>query len=105
MEDDLEWLSVGCEHDQVGHTLVQGLCCLVGSLLQLYHLTERLATANRREMQNHIAINSIIRKVVLNIRWWNSAEGNLQREITHAFRDSVVDRDVNIILVCIERRS
>ena len=67
MEDDLKWLSVGGEHDKIGHTLVEGLCCLVGSLLQLYHLTERLATANRRDMQNHIVINSIIRKVVLNI--------------------------------------
>ena len=49
MEDDLEWLGVSGEHDQVSHTFVQGFGCLVGSLLQLYHLTERLTTAFRSE--------------------------------------------------------
>ena len=104
MEDDLKWFGVSGEHDQVSHTLVQGFCRLVGSLLQLYHLTERLATAFRSEKQNHIAINSIIRKVVLNIKW-NAVERNLQKKMTSTFRVSVVGRDTNIILVYIERRS
>lgn len=41
MEDDLEGLGVGSEHDQVGETTVEGLGGLVGTFLQLYHLTER----------------------------------------------------------------
>ena len=39
MEDDLEGLSVGSEDDEVGHTAVEGLGGLVGTLLQLYHMT------------------------------------------------------------------
>lgn len=41
MEDDFKWLSVGGEHDQVGKASVEGLGRLIGSLLQLYHLTNR----------------------------------------------------------------
>ena len=39
MEDDLEGFGVSGEHDQVGKTFVEGFGGLVGSLLQLYHLT------------------------------------------------------------------
>ena len=39
MEDDLEWLGVGRENDQVGEAAIEGLGRLVGALLQLYHLT------------------------------------------------------------------
>ena len=49
MEDDLEGLGVAGEDDEVGHTTVEGLGSLVGSLLQLYHLTR-------------LVINSVIRK-------------------------------------------
>jgi hypothetical protein len=35
MEDDLEGLSIGGEEDEVGNTSVEGLGCLVGTLLQL----------------------------------------------------------------------
>ena len=41
MENDLEGLGVGGEHDKVGETAVKGLGGLVGTFLQLYHLTER----------------------------------------------------------------
>ena len=54
MEDDLEGLSVSCEDHEVGKTFVQGFGGLVRSLLQLYHLTTRLATAFRKGMQNHV---------------------------------------------------
>ena len=104
MEDDLKWLGVSGEDDQVSHTFVQGFCCLVSTLLQLYHLTERLATAFRSEKQNHIDINSIIRNRVLNIKR-NSVEGNCREKITSTFRVSVVYRDTNVIPVCIGRRS
>ena len=43
MEDDLEWLGVSCHDDEIGKTTVEGLGGLIGTLLQLYHLTERLA--------------------------------------------------------------
>ena len=39
MEDDLEWLRVGSEHNEIGEATVEGLCRLIGTLLQLYHLT------------------------------------------------------------------
>jgi len=39
MEDDLEGLGVSGEEDEVSDTSVEGLGCLVGALLQLYHLT------------------------------------------------------------------
>ena len=39
VEDDLEGLGVGGEHDEVGEAAVQRLRGLVGALLQLYHLT------------------------------------------------------------------
>ena len=41
MEDDLEGLGVGCHDDEVGETTVKGLGGLIGSLLQLYHLTKK----------------------------------------------------------------
>ena len=40
MKDDLEGLGVGGQDDEVGETTVQRLGCLVGALLQLYHLTK-----------------------------------------------------------------
>ena len=50
MEDDLEGLSVGCHDDEVGQSTVQGLGGLIGSLLQLYHLTKKqLAVCTSRE--------------------------------------------------------
>ena len=39
MEDDLEGFCVSSEHDQIGKAFVEGFGGLVGSLLQLYHLT------------------------------------------------------------------
>ena len=39
MEDDLEWLRVGSEHNEIGEATVEGLGRLIGTLLQLYHLT------------------------------------------------------------------
>ena len=39
VKNDLEWLGVSCEHDQVGKSFVQSFGCLIRSLLQLYHLT------------------------------------------------------------------
>ncbi len=39
MEDNFEGLSVGSEDHEVGHTTVEGLSGLVGTLLQLYHMT------------------------------------------------------------------
>jgi len=39
MEDDLKGLGVSGEDDEVGEASVKGLGGLVGSLLQLYHLT------------------------------------------------------------------
>ena len=39
MENDFERLGVGSEHDQVGEAAVESLGGLVGTLLQLYHLT------------------------------------------------------------------
>ena len=41
MEDDLKWLSVGCKDNQIGETSVEGLGGLIGTLLQLYHLTNK----------------------------------------------------------------
>ena len=54
VKDDLKRLSVSCENHKVGQTLVQGFCGFIRSLLQLYHLTTRLATAFRERMQNHV---------------------------------------------------
>ena len=54
MKDDLKRFSVGCEHHEVSKTFVQGFGGFVSSLLQLYHLTTRLATAFRNRMQNHV---------------------------------------------------
>ena len=41
MEDDLKWLSVGGKDNQIGETSVKGLGGLIGTLLQLYHLTNK----------------------------------------------------------------
>ena len=40
MQDDLEWLGVGGKHDEVGQAAIQCLGRLIGTLLQLYHLTK-----------------------------------------------------------------
>ena len=40
MENDLKWLGVGRENDQVGEAAIEGLGRLVGTFLQLYHLTK-----------------------------------------------------------------
>lgn len=50
MEDDLEWLGVGGEDDEVGKASVEGLGRLIGSLLQLYHLTNRDVSKYVRKM-------------------------------------------------------
>ena len=54
MQDDLEGLRVGCEHDQVGKATVEGLRRLIGALLQLYHLT-------KEERVSVFAINRVIK--------------------------------------------
>ena len=41
MEDDLEGFGIGGEDDQVGKTSVESFGRLVGSFLQLHHLTIR----------------------------------------------------------------
>ena len=40
VENDLEWLGVGRENDQIGEAAIEGLGRLVGAFLQLYHLTK-----------------------------------------------------------------
>ena len=40
MQDDLQWLSVSSKDDKIGEASVEGLGGLVGTLLQLYHLTK-----------------------------------------------------------------
>ena len=40
VENDLKWLGVGRENDQVGEAAIEGLGRLVGAFLQLYHLTK-----------------------------------------------------------------
>ena len=40
MENDFKWLGVRCENDQVSEAAIEGLGCLVGAFLQLYHLTK-----------------------------------------------------------------
>ena len=40
VENDLKWLGVRRENDQVGEAAIEGLCRLVGAFLQLYHLTK-----------------------------------------------------------------
>ena len=47
VENDLEWLSVGSEHDEVGKTTVKGLGSLIGSFLQLYHLTKTMLESSK----------------------------------------------------------
>lgn len=39
MQDDFEGLGVGGEDDEVGHAAVEGFGGLVGTFLQLYHMT------------------------------------------------------------------
>ena len=40
MENNFEGFSVGSKNDQIGETSVEGFGSLVGSLLQLFHLTK-----------------------------------------------------------------
>ena len=50
MEDDLEWLGVSSEHDQIGYATVERLGRLVGSFLQL---VQRLGLVD--EVQDSLA--------------------------------------------------
>ena len=40
MENDFKRLGVRCENDQVSEAAIEGLGRLVGTFLQLYHLTK-----------------------------------------------------------------
>ena len=61
MQDDLERLSVGCQDNKVGEASVQRFGGLIGTLLQLYHLTKRRVSKVSRGTKTPYAINSIIR--------------------------------------------
>ena len=62
MKDDLKRLGVRGQHHKVGKTSVEGLSGLVGSLLQLYHLTKGGQQMNAASANTPCVINSIIRK-------------------------------------------
>ena len=47
MEDDLKRLSVGGKDDKVSQASVEGLGGLVGTLLQLYHVTKEVSKRTR----------------------------------------------------------
>ena len=59
MQNDLERLGVGGEDDQVGEAAVEGLRGLVGSLLQLYHLTHESETEGARPVPSIVSLERV----------------------------------------------
>ena len=57
VENDLQGLGVGGKDNQIGKASVEGLGRLVGTLLQLYHVTQGVSN-----WADSVVINSIIRK-------------------------------------------
>ena len=59
VQNDLEGLGVGGEDDQVGEAAVEGLRGLVGSLLQLYHLTHESETEGARPVPSIVSLERV----------------------------------------------